>query len=283
MLSAEKIQKLKEYFAKQENVVLAFLFGSQAKERAIPDSDWDIAVYFKPEVEPLEWEEHGREYPEENRIWDDCADILKTDKVDMVVLNRAPSSIADTALRGIPLAIKDYRLLLRFMLIISREAEDFRGFVNDYYQISQRSLSLTPTDREDLQRTINFVEEQMQLYAYFAKFSGAEYEKEILKRNEVERWVENIINASIDIAKILLSSQKKLIPESYRATMQQAVWRMSLPENFIEKFEIWVKLRNVLAHEYLDIKWKKIENFIHESESYFQRFLSAAKKFLEEN
>jgi len=56
-----------------------------------------------------------------------------------------------------------------------------------------------------------------------------------------------------------------------------------LSNDFIEKFEKWVKLRNVLAHEYLDIKWKRISVFIRESEPYFKLFVEAAKKFLEKN
>lgn len=278
----EKIQKLKKYFKKRDDVVMAFLFGSQAKGRAVAASDWDIAVYFKPVVESVEWEEGKRDYPEENRVWSDCIDILQTDNVDLIVLNRVPASIADAAIRGIPLVVKDRGLFVKFMLIITREAEDYRRFVDEFYAISQRSASLLPQDRENLKRTIDFAEQQLTLYDYFKKFSLKEYQEDLLKRNEVERWIENIINASIDVSKIVLGSQKKLIPESYRASMQRAVWALKLPEDFIEKFDRWVKLRNVLAHEYLDIKWKKIEDFIKTGEPYFKQFLDASKVFLEE-
>lgn len=46
--------------------------------------------------------------------------------------------------------------------------------------------------------------------------------------------------------------------------------------------EKWVRLRNVLAHEYLDIKWKRINDFMHTSEPPIRAFIDAAKKFLEE-
>lgn len=276
-----KIAKLKKYFEKREDVVMAFLFGSQAKERAHSGSDWDIAVYFKPEVEKVEWEEHGREYPEEDRVWSDCADILKTDNVDFIVLNRATASIADAAIRGIPLVVKDWGTWLRFMLIITRQAEDYRQFVDEFYAISQRSASLTPQDREDLKRTLDFLDSELESYATFKVMTGQEYETNIDQRRNVERWAENIVNAAIDTAKIILGSNKKLIPESYRVTLQRSVWALNLPEDFIEKFEKWVKLRNVLAHEYLDIKWKRINDFIQNSEPYFKKFIEAAKNFLE--
>ena len=61
----ERIKQLKTYFENRDDIVMAFLFGSQAKGRAHQGSDWDIAVYFKPKVVSVEWEEQGREYLEE--------------------------------------------------------------------------------------------------------------------------------------------------------------------------------------------------------------------------
>lgn len=79
-------------------------------------------------------------------------EILKTDNVDLIVLNRAPASIAASAIQGAPLVIKNYDLWLDFMLIITREAEDYRRFVNEYYTISQRSASISPQDEENLKK-----------------------------------------------------------------------------------------------------------------------------------
>lgn len=275
--------KLRDYFAKRDDVVMAFVFGSQAAGRAHGGSDWDIAVYFKPVVERVEWEEQGREYLEEDKVWNDCVDILETDNVDLIVLNRAPASIADAAVRGIPLVIKDDNLWLRFMLIVTREAEDYHRFVSEFYAISQRSASLTGRDREDLERTLNFLKQEMESYSKLKKMTQKEYTDAVDSRRNIERWVENIMNASIDISKIILGSQKKVIPDTYRGSLQHAIWELGLTDDFVEKFERWVKLRNVLAHEYLDLKWKRISSFITESEPYFKSFAEAVKKFLEKN
>lgn len=278
-----QIQKLKEYFEKRSDVVMAFIFGSRAKEKAREVSDWDIAVYFKPEKNYVEWEEQQREYPAEDEVWNNCIEILQTDNVDLIVLNRAPISIADSAIKGSPLVVKDYRLWLDFMLIASREAESYREFVNDYYEISRRSASITPQDEESLKKTLSFLEEQIALYEYFEKFTEKEYSNDVHKRNDVERWVENMVNASIDAAKIIVASQKKPIPDTYKDTMKQAIWVLNLSEDFIKKLEYWIKLRNVLAHEYLDIKWKRIENFIKDSETYFKAFIKEAQGYITAN
>lgn len=276
-------QKLKDYFEKREDVVMAFLFGSQVSKRAHSGSDWDIAVYFKPEVERVEWEEQRREYPEENRVWADCTDILKTDNIDLLVLNRAPANIADTALRGLPLVIKDRVLWLEFMLVVSREAEDFFSFSRDYYKIYLRSASLAASDADRLARIIEFLESQRTLYAVFSKLSIGEYEADLVKRGAVERWVENMVNAVADVSKIVLSSSRKPAPYGYADTVRTAALYLDLPKEFWDKFLEWIKLRNILAHEYLDIKWKRISGFIRDSEPHFISFISAAKKFLGKN
>ncbi len=290
-----KIKRLKKYFENQEEVLMAFVFGSQAKDKCTKVSDWDIAIYFKPkEEDPLssentklhgiiEWEEQNREYPEEDKIWGDLIDILQTDNVDLIILNRTPANVAASALRGLPLAIKDRKLYLEFMLLITREAEDYYDFVQDYYAISQRSLSLSPQDQERLIKTIDFLEKEMELYSYFSNFTREEYENEILKRHEVEKWLENIIIAVVDISKIIVSSKKKLIPETYREAVSKSTQILKLPQELIGNFERWIKLRNIITHEYLDIKWKKISNFTQHSESYLQKFIAAVKKLFFKN
>ena len=67
------LKALKEYFSAQPDISAAFLFVSRAKNYAGKISDWDIAVYFKPQESTgeVEWENTDKLYPEENRIWDD--------------------------------------------------------------------------------------------------------------------------------------------------------------------------------------------------------------------
>lgn len=275
----KEIKLLKEYFSKEPEVIAAFLFGSRAKKLSGKISDWDIAVYFKPEVSPVEWEEE-RNYPEEERIWDNLVDLLKTDDIDLVVLNRVPANIAAQAIsQGIPVVIKDRGILTDFMLLVKRQAEDYREFVDRFYAISQRASSLSPEDKERLKKIINFLAEEVGLYSYFSLFSFKDY-NDIHKRHEVERWVENMVNASIDIGEIILAGEKKKIPDYYRDIFIQ----LELLDRFgglkLEKFAQWVRLRNILAHEYLDIKWKRIESFIRESEGNFREFIKRVKRFL---
>ena len=128
------IEALKNYFKNRNDVAFAFLYGSQAKGNATQLSDVDIAVYFSPERRhPVEFEEEVF-CKGEDEIWSDMEQLIKKE-VELLVLNRVPSTVAASAIRGIPLAINDWGLYLDFMDIVTEESEDFMNFIiNDYME-----------------------------------------------------------------------------------------------------------------------------------------------------
>jgi uncharacterized protein len=123
---------LQDYFAQREDIAFAFLFGSQAKGTVSSLSDVDVAVYFFPAIRhPIEFEEQ-KVYPGEEQIWNDLERMLGKE-VDLVVLNRVPATVASSALRGIPLLIKDWGLYLDFLLAVTDESEKIMSSViGDY-------------------------------------------------------------------------------------------------------------------------------------------------------
>jgi len=79
----EKVQKAGHYLRARQDVVFAYLFGSVAQGRETHLSDIDIAVYLK-----------DQEFADKRmEILGDLIDILKTDKLDLVILNTAPLSL----------------------------------------------------------------------------------------------------------------------------------------------------------------------------------------------
>jgi len=120
-------QQLRQYFASQEEVLLAFLFGSWHKNRTLSESDVDVAIWLR--------DPYGQE--EMNRIWRDLENLLQV-PVDLLLLNRASPTIAWTALRGSTVMIRDRRFYLKYMLETSREAEDFQDFLFDLWQWRER-------------------------------------------------------------------------------------------------------------------------------------------------
>lgn len=275
-----KIKVLKDYFLKRPEVEMAFLFGSRAKGRETVESDIDIAVYFKPKTGRLEWEEKG-EYENENQIWNEVEDILGI-TTDFVALNRAPSTLAFEILRtGTEIVVKNYFLYFKFLTLVSSEAIDFINTTKDYWLIKERSFSLTELDKQRLMKLVDFMEKELAEATGFKNdLDWKTYQHNSKERRNAERWVENIVNSSIDMAKILLASEKKKIADTYRDMLESLRLLAEFDPNMALKLGENTRIRNILAHEYLDIRFDRIRKFIDDAQPAYQYFLDFAKNIL---
>jgi len=80
----DRIPKAIEYLRSRSDILFAYLFGSFGRGRPLPLSDVDIAVYLK---EPIDVQEKKME------ILGALIDLLQTDEIDLVILNRAPLTL----------------------------------------------------------------------------------------------------------------------------------------------------------------------------------------------
>jgi predicted nucleotidyltransferase len=128
------IRRLRAYFGKRHDIAFSFLYGSYSKGSPFALSDVDIAIYFYPEVRrPIEFE-RPLFYKEEGEIWADLEEIVEKE-VELLVLNRAPSTISSTAIKGLPILIRDWGLFLDFMEVVTSEGVDYREFlIKDYIE-----------------------------------------------------------------------------------------------------------------------------------------------------
>lgn len=199
-----------------------------------------------------------------------------------MVLNRAPSTVAFSVLQnGVPLAIKDRSLYWRFFLLISSTAEDFRAFARDFWESKQRSRSMSEIDRDRLVRILDFLESELADLPDFTGIDRNRYAQDAAFRRNVERWTENLINSAIDIARILLSSSRQRIPQTYR----QALENLALLDGFDAAAAAglgrFARLRNIPTHEYLDTRYEQIAAFTREAGPLFRSLMDYARTFLE--
>jgi uncharacterized protein YutE (UPF0331/DUF86 family)/predicted nucleotidyltransferase len=261
---------------------MAFIFGSQSKGQTTIESDFDIAVYFKPKSGILEYEEDVF-YEEENEIWNDVEKITKC-KVDLIALNSAASTLAFPIIKnGIPIVIKNRLRYLDFMLKVSSTAIDFREFMRDFRLIKARSRSLVPEDKDRLIKLVDFLESELNDYEKYENLNFITYENDREKRRSCERWTENIINASIDIAKVLLASEKKQLPDTYADTLRLLATLRNFNEDTAEKLASFVRLRNIMAHEYLDLRFSRLQDFIKEAKNICSDLVNFTDNFLKKN
>lgn len=274
------IDKLKRYFAQHPEVLFAYLFGSSARGVETEDSDIDIAVYFNPLNKNVEYEER-REYPQEAEIRFDLISMLETDNVDLVVLNQTYPVLASSIVEdGIPLVVKNENLFWEFYMLIDTEAKDFYSFVQDYWQIYQEAKSLTPQAKVRLLERTQYLDIELQEVAVFKNMTFDIYRQDKVQRRNIERWVENIANATIDIAKIILASEKKQMPKSYKDALFDFGFFFALREKEARKFSEVANLRNLLAHEYLNLLYEKIRDFLINISPFYEGLINFLKNYL---
>lgn len=130
---------------------------------------------------------------------------------------------------------------------------------------------------------LTFLENELKDYETFGTLSWKEYNGDRGKRRNVERWVENIINSSIDIAKLILTSESISLPDTYKDIVRNLSLVANFSEEGIGKLSRWVSLRNIISHEYLDIRWASIQKFISESKPFYEDFSKKVENYLKEH
>jgi uncharacterized protein YutE (UPF0331/DUF86 family)/predicted nucleotidyltransferase len=277
---SDVLEGLKSYFSARDDVAFALLFGSRAKGRPRGDSDWDIAVYLKGDTGSLDLEDPGRDFPSEGRIWNDLERIAGA-AVDLVVLNRAPATVAAAALHeGSLLACSDRRTYDRYLLAATLLAEDEREFAREYDRIKARSASLSEIDRDRLLRIIAFIESELADSGSFDGISLDAYLGDSAFRRNLERWIENLVNASIDIAKILAASNRMPVPQTYGETLLRLSALPGFEASDCESMAAFSRLRNLLAHEYLDIRFPRMADFVRTAPSIYHRLAETTRRII---
>ena len=140
---------------------------------------------------------------------------------------------------------------------------------------------MSEIDRNRLYRILDFLESELADYPQFQHITRKRYLTESSFRRNVERWIENIVNASIDISKILLASNHGHVPATYRESLQNLSLFDGFSNKTAEDLARFSRLRNILAHEYLDIRYREIEAFLKEVDQLYWYLVRYVKKMIE--
>jgi len=148
--------------------------------------------------------------------------------------------------------------------------------------IIRNGQNLRKENKIRLVKHITFLEREIQDWESFKSLSWEEYNKDRSKRRNVERWIENIVNSSVDIAKIILASENIPLPETYKEIVASLPLIPGFDKETAGHLSEWVKLRNIISHEYLDVRWNSIKRFIEETGPIYRTFLEKVKIYIKE-
>ena len=257
----EIVSALRSELDRFPHLTFAVLFGSAASGRLRPDSDVDVAVY-GTSAGRLEIEQE-REIDRETEIQIALERVTQRN-VELLVLNRAPATVCAAALTsGLVVLMRDTAFYSRYFLAVTSVAIDFLQTEREYRAIRDRSRSLSPVDRSRLERIADFIDTELQDRERFRGVTQHRYRSDRDLRRNLDRWVEILINAAIDIGKIVLSSTQRPIPYTYG----QILAELETLQDFAAlsgRLQPLAALRNLMAHEYLDLRYGRITRFVNE-------------------
>ena len=243
------------------HLTFAVLFGSAVSGRLRPDSDVDVAIY-GTSAGRLEIEQE-REIDRETEIQIALERVTQRN-VEILVLNRAPATVCAAALTsGRVVLMRDGAFYTRYFLAVTSVAIDFLQTEREYRATRERSRSLSPLDRSRLERIVDFIDLELQDRERFRGVNQHRYRSDRDLRRNLDRWVEILINAAIDIGKIVLSSTQRPIPYTYGQILGELE---ALPDftALSGRLQPLAALRNLMAHEYLDLRFGRITRFVAE-------------------
>jgi len=86
----DRIQYAADYLETRKDVLFAYLFGGLSRGKPKPLSDVDIAVYLSEIADSVK---------AKSEIIEKLVDILKTDEIDMIILNQSSLSLSMNVLK----------------------------------------------------------------------------------------------------------------------------------------------------------------------------------------
>lgn len=127
-------QKLNSIF-KENQVALAYLFGSAAKEKEGPLSDIDFGILFSDKVKEDNY------LDKRLKIASAISSVLKDKKVDVLCLNEASILLRHRVVfQGTPIFVLDQDLKRKFELEVLQQYEDFKYHLETGFKIMEEQI-----------------------------------------------------------------------------------------------------------------------------------------------
>ena len=127
---------------------------------------------------------------------------------------------------------------------------------------------------------VSFFESELDGVAGVRSLTWERYQTDAVQRRNVERLVENIVNSSIDIARIILNANGLQTPDTYGEIVRSLSLVAGFDRDNCEALSRQVRLRNIISHQYLDIRWSSIKKFIDEAEPYYRKLAGDVQRHL---
>ena len=112
-----------------------------------------------------------------------------------------------------------------------------------------------------IQESIRFISEEMKEFEEeYSRRTKDDYQNDRKLQKLIDRTVENILTALIEIAGTFLT-EKGIAADSYAEALRKCAQRLNLNEEEQDKLASLAFHRNRLAHRYLNFRWQAVQDF----------------------
>lgn len=241
-MKAEEIEELKEKLMANDNVLLAFLFGSQVEVPSWRGGDVDVAVLLK-----------DNSWGKLSNLMEGIAEALRTstDRVDLVDLSKADAVLKYQVMkRGTKLVDKgfyEYKLCEE----LQSKLPDVIRFLDTYLKESD------PLEKEVLTRELMALDEELSLLkTHILSKTVSQVTGDPIAKRVLRDSLRVAIESMIDACKHIVASIRLGMVKEYKDFPLKLGEANLIHKELAEKLADYAKLRNVVVHRYVDLDYE---------------------------
>jgi len=279
-------QALDETFERY-GVVLAYLYGSQARRDAGPLSDVDVAVQFAPDLPRRE------RFSRVGRLISDLCQLLQRDDIYVVDLDSIPPLLCHRI-------YLDHRLLYcpDDGVRVSFETRALQKYVATrslrhirWHYVKRRIAqgrygqqtkgAPTMVDVKVIQQRLGALEEFVSRLEEMRSRSQEEWGEDVVVRYAAERELQVAIQRVLNIATHVLTADFALPADDYAGVIRALGKAGVLPADFAEQFTSIAGFRNVLTELYVEVDPVKVYEHLQRDPDDIRFFVRCMAEYLE--
>ena len=138
-------------------------------------------------------------------------------------------------------------------------------------------------ERDDRLRILSKLDEMTR---YVRELKGmlpgeSEYLQDLIRRRACEKTVESAIESLIDVAAMIVSTERLGLPSDEENIFDMLVVKGTLSGEIAEKMKDMKGFRNILVHRYGDVEDERVYHYLTTCLNDFEDFEKATKRYLE--
>jgi uncharacterized protein YutE (UPF0331/DUF86 family)/predicted nucleotidyltransferase len=261
----EKYKDLIPILEKDKRVKFAYLFGSRARGKAGPLSDTDVAVYFDRRIKFGDYRLN---------LMERLAKILKSDNLDLVVLNQAPPLLKHEIIKYGRLLKDDTSRRIPFEAEVIRECLD-----TAYLKTPGKELHLVRKDLVAirLEKLRNYIKTLKAI----RKFDIQTFKKDVFVRTAAERYLHLSIECLLDLGSHILSDRGCRTPDTYSEIFEILAEEGVLTTTVLKELKGIAAFRNILVHDYLRLDSDQVYGILRDRIKTLQKLAKVYAALLE--